>query len=267
MPSARVSALVVWMCAGATAYAAGARPVSAAALLKSARQMIVVTTTDWDAVSGTLQIFERGSDGAWNAAPWARTAPRGAATRGVSIVVGAKGTAWDPGVVPAIAGPIKAEGDGRSPAGVFALGSAFGFSRAADATWLHLPYVEVTATTECVDDPASATYNAIVDRATADVDWKSSEKMREISPDYHWGVVVEYNTRPIVPRRGSCIFLHVGGQGGRGTAGCTAMAEPTLKALMQWLDPARQPMLVHLPVHAYAALRTAWSLPPLPAAR
>ncbi len=125
----------------------------------------------------------------------------------------------------------------------------------------------MTPTLECVDDPASEFYNTLADRAAVEPDWKSSEKMREITPEYHWGVVVDYNTAPAVPRRGSCVFLHIGGDGGRGTAGCTAMGEPALKALMQWLDPKAAPVIVQLPVDAYAALRTAWSLPVLPAAR
>lgn len=267
MRSARLAALVACVVAGATASAVGARPVSTAALLKSARQMVVVTTADWDSVRGTLYAFERNAEGPWAPARWGAGAPRDAASRGVSIVVGTSGTAWDPGVVAPVKGPIKAEGDGRSPAGVFALGTAFGFARAAEAKWLTLPYVEITPTLECVDDSNSSRYNTLADRATDDVDWKSSEKMREIAPAYHWGVVVEYNTRPVVPRRGSCIFLHVGGDGGRGTAGCTAMAEPALKAMMQWLTPERAPVLVQLPLEAYGVLRTAWGLPALPAAR
>ena len=267
MQSARLAALVACLVAGAAASAVGARPVSTAALLTSARQMILVTTSDWHAVRGTLYAFERPVDGRWSEARWRAGDGAATAARIVPVVVGEHGTAWDPGVVAPVKGPIKVEGDGRSPAGVFALGSAFGFSRPAGATWLTLPYVEVTPTLECVDDAASGSYNALVDRATAEVDWKSSEKMREETPWYHWGVVVEYNTRPVVPRRGSCIFLHVGGDGAKGTAGCTAMAEPALKGLMQWLDPARAPVLVQLPVAAYGALRTAWGLPALPAVR
>lgn len=261
---ARLALLVACVAAGASASADGARPVSSAALLGAARQMVVVTTADWAAVGGSLYTFERGADGAWAAA----RAGTGAA-RPVTIVVGKSGTGWDPGLVPPVKGPVKAEGDGKSPAGVFALGTAFGFARAAEASWLKLPYTEVTPTLECVDDAASGAYNLLVDTATADrdVDWKSSEKMRQIAPAYHWGVVVEYNSTPVVPKRGSCVFLHIGGDGGRGTAGCTAMAEASLKAVMQWLDPAKAPVLVQLPLEAYAALRTAWNLPALPAAR
>lgn len=261
------AALVLWVLAGATAVSSGARPVSTAALLKQARQMIVVTTPGWNSVRGTLHTFERGRDGTWAVAAVLRADRRSAAGGPTSIVVGTNGTAWDPAIAAPVQGPIKAEGDGRSPAGVFALGTAFGFARPADTTWLKLPYAEVTPTLECVDDPASGYYNTLTDRGAVEPDWKSSERMREIAPAYHWGVVVEYNTRPVVPRRGSCIFLHIGGEGGRGTAGCTAMAEAALTAIMRWLDPTQAPVLVQLPDEAYGALRTAWGLPALPAAR
>lgn len=267
MRSARLAALVACVVAGATASAVGARPISTAVLLKTARQMILVTTPDWNAVGGTLYAFERGVDGGWAPARWRASGPRADAASGISIVVGTNGTAWDPGLATPVKGPVKTEGDGRSPAGVFALGTAFGFARPAETKWLTLPYAEVTPALECVDDPASRHYNTLVERPSVDVDWKSSEKMRDESPWYHWGVVVEFNTRPVVPRRGSCIFLHVGGDGGRGTAGCTAMAEPALKTLMAWLDPAQAPVLVQLPLDAYGALRTAWALPALPAGR
>ncbi|MGE0814159.1 MAG: L,D-transpeptidase [Vicinamibacterales bacterium] len=260
------AAAVACVVAGIAA-APSPRPASATALLAGARQLVLVTTAGWNDVAGTLYAFERDGTGDWVEARRRAGRTTAPVAAGVSIVVGRNGVAWDPGVVAPVAGPVKAEGDGRSPAGVFALGTAFGFAPAADASWLKLPYVEVTPGLECVDDTASARYNELVDRATSDDTWTSSEKMREISPAYHWGVVVEYNTRPVVPGRGSCIFLHIGGEDGRGTAGCTAMAEPALSGLMRWLDPARQPVLVQLPREALAALRTAWGLPGLPAAR
>lgn len=270
MRLARIVALVVLCGAGATASAVGARAVSGPAspgrprtpahLLASARQLVLVTTAGWNDVQGTLETFERPGAG-----PWQPVRVRTAGSRGaLSIVVGKSGSAWDPALAAPVPGPVKAEGDGRSPAGVFALGTAFGFASAAEARWLKLPYTEVTATLECVDDPASADYNRLVDRAAVVPDWSSSEKMREISPQYHWGVVVEYNTAPAIPKRGSCVFLHIGGDGGKGTAGCTAMAEPALKAVMQWLDPEKAPVLVQLPLAARAALTTAWGLPAAP---
>ena len=235
----------------------GARPASVPPQLVSAQRLVVVTTPDWDAVGGSLQAFDRGSSGTWQAA-----------RELVPIVVGEHGMAWDAGLeAPPAPGPRKTEGDGRSPAGVFALGTAFGYFPPSEARWLSLRYTEVTSSLECVDDPASQFYSQLVDRRVVTPDWSSSEKMREVGPQYHWGVIVEYNTRPVVPRRGSCIFLHVAGADGRGTAGCTAMAEPALKALMAWLDPAAKPVLVQLPRAVYDQVRDAWSLPQLRAAR
>ena len=219
------------------------------ALLTPARQLILVVTPDWNTVEGELRRFERGTPGA----PWHAVGVAG------SIVVGKNGTAWDPLAEPVVPGPTKREGDGRSPAGVFALGKAFGYAPANEARWLKLDYLPVVEGIECVDDPASSVYNQIVDRrAIRTPDWNSSEKMREVGEAYRWGVVVNYNT-PAVSKRGSCIFLHIGG--GQGTAGCTAMAPDVLRGVMAWIDPARQPALVQLPRAAYEALKGSWALP------
>lgn len=222
------------------------------AVVADARQLLVVTTAGWDDVQGQLRRYERATaDAAWR--------PVGAAA---TIVVGKNGTAWDPGLAQSIPGPVKREGDGRAPAGAFALGTAFGLAAPADAAWLKLPYVQEIATLECVDDSKSAHYNRLVDRATvATVDWKSSEKMAQVGEAYRWGVVVEYNTSPATPGHGSCIFLHVSPTPGNGTAGCTAMAAPALDEVMRWLDPALRPALVQMPAAALAALGGAWKLP------
>ena len=221
------------------------------ALVRDANQLLLVITPDWNTVQGELRRFERASLDE----PWHAVGAPGA------IVVGKNGTAWDPLAPQPVPGPVKAEGDGRSPAGAFPLGKAFGFAPAADAAWQKLPYLPVTEGIECVDDSASALYNQIVDRRTIKTpDWNSSEKMREVGEAYRWGVVVNYNT-PAVPKRGSCIFLHIGGEQGKGTAGCTAMAPDFLRQVMAWIDPGRKPVLVQLPRAAYDALKPAWSLP------
>lgn len=220
-------------------------------LLAGARQLVLVVTPGWNDVQGQLRRFERGAAGQ----PWRPVGQAG------TIVVGRNGTAWDPLATAVVQGPRKAEGDGRSPAGVFSLGRAFGFAPAAEAAWLKLPYMPVVEGVECVDDPSSTAYNQIVDRRRVpSPDWNSSEKMREIGEAYRWGVIVNYNT-PAVAGRGSCIFLHIGGEGGRGTAGCTAMPATDLRAVMEWLDPTAAPVLVQLPEDAYGKLKGEWSLP------
>ena len=214
--------------------------------------MIVVTTAGWNTVRGELLRYERASA----SAPWkAVGAP-------IAMVVGKNGLAWDPLGEQVINGPVKREGDGRAPAGVFSLGTAFGYAPASEAADLKLPYLHVTEGIECVDDAKSTRYNTIVSRRSiASPDWTSSEKMREVGEAYQWGVVVNYNTPP-VSGRGSCIFLHVGGGAdSTGTAGCTAMSQPELREMMRWLDPAKKPAMVQLPAAARDALKAGWALP------
>jgi zinc D-Ala-D-Ala dipeptidase len=245
--------LVFLLLVGVTADAqvpAGKTPVP----LRRARQLLVVTTRDWDAVGGVLRRFERkGTRGDW--------AQIGAE---VPIVVGRAGLAWGTGLVAAVgeAGPHKREGDGKAPAGVFRLGPAFGFKTREETSWLRVAYTPLGPTTECVDDTASRRYNLIVDRgAIKDVDWNSSERMREVE-GYRWGLVVAHNAAPPVAGLGSCIFLHVWAGPEKGTAGCTAMEQPNLETLLRWLDPAKGPLLVQLTEGEYARLRRSWSLPP-----
>jgi L,D-peptidoglycan transpeptidase YkuD (ErfK/YbiS/YcfS/YnhG family) len=213
--------------------------------------MVLVTTPGWNATSGTLRRFTRAADqGAWSAVGNA-----------VPIVVGRTGLAWDDSQRQPTAGePVKREGDGRSPAGAFALDTAFGFDIRQLVSWVRLPYIQLRQSTECVDDSRSAHYNTIVNRDSVPrVDWASSERMREIE-QYAFGVHVAYNAPPR-PSRGSCIFLHIWSGPGSVTAGCTAMAESNLRELMGWIDPRSRPMLVQLPADAHERLRGSWGLP------
>jgi len=147
------------------AQASGAKP------LGSSTQMVVVTTADWSTVKGRLQRFERAHLGD----PWK---PVGSP---IAIVVGKKGMGWGAGILstddPAarsLQDPVKKEGDGKSPAGIFTIGTAFGYAAQPPSNW-KMPYISLTASVECVDDSASRFYNRILDRATVSPDWRSSE--------------------------------------------------------------------------------------------
>jgi D-alanyl-D-alanine dipeptidase len=225
--------------------AAGAVPAVPAA----ARQLVLVVTPGWDTTSGTLRRYVR----AGARAPWRRVGAT------VPVVVGVSGLAWGADSLGAPDDPRKREGDGRSPAGVFPLDSAFGFAPAMSST--RMPYVPLLAGTECVDDTASVRYNTVVDRERVPrVDWKSAEHMRRID-QYQVGVMVGYNKRPVTTGRGSCIFLHIWNGPGSSTAGCTAFPRADVETLLAWLDPKRSPVLVQLPAAEYARLKKSWLLP------
>ena len=223
------------------------------AALVDARQLAIVVTPGWTAVTGTLRRFARSGPGsAWE--PAAASVP---------VVIGRTGLAWgDAALARGVADPIKHEGDGRSPAGAFPLDTAFGFAARSVMPWIRLPYAALQPGSDCVDDESSAYYNTVVDKATvARVDWTSAEHMRQIA-QYRLGVIVGYNAGRPTAGRGSCIFLHIWGGPASTTAGCTALEASALEALVRWLDGARRPALVQLPAAEYERLREAWGLPP-----
>jgi zinc D-Ala-D-Ala dipeptidase len=222
--------------------------------LDASEQIVVVVTPDWTSTTGTMQRFERATPAsAWRSLESA-----------IPVVVGRTGIAWGVGFDGVSnAGPHKHEGDGKAPAGVFPLDTAFGFAPRDSVPVVKLPYVQLLPTTDCVDDTASAHYNTVVDKASVPrADWNSAEHMREVA-QYKIGVIVGYNAATPVKGRGSCIFLHIWTGPDSHTAGCTAFDEAKLRDVIQWLDPGKQPLLVQLTANEYASLRVRWKLPSL----
>jgi L,D-peptidoglycan transpeptidase YkuD (ErfK/YbiS/YcfS/YnhG family) len=223
---------------------------------QASTQMVVVTTPDWNAVAGRLQRFERSQPGK----PWK---PAG---EPIAIVVGRNGTGWGAGVLPTDdfatrtpQDPVKKEGDGKSPAGIFRISAAFGYAAQPLPGW-KMPYTSLTPSVECVDDSTSHFYNRIVDRASVSPDWNSSEHMAQAGVAYRWGAVIDQNASAI-PKAGSCVFMHIWAGPTVGTSGCTAMPQDQLEPILAWLDPARNPLLVQLPQAQYKKLKKLWRLP------
>lgn len=225
------------------------------------RQLLLCLAADWSASAGRLRRYQRVAGGAdWQ--------PLG---DDLAVTLGRAGLAWGRGLHPAPAAGelLKCEGDGRAPAGVFALSALFGAPGAPSVlaqTAQQLPYLAATPDLKCIDDPCSAYYNRIVGQsAVARPDWASCEDMLRGDERYALGVVVAHNTAPVVAGAGSCIFLHVWAAPDAPTAGCTAMAPADLQALAGWLDATAAPLLVLLPQLAYERHRAAWGLPAWPA--
>ena len=216
-------------------------------------QAIVVTTKDWNTIQGKAQFFERkAAKSKWKAIG-----------ESFAVVVGANGMAWGAGLneLPSDTGRLllKTEGDGKSPAGIFALSSAFGSQEKAG--FIKFPYTKLEKYTECIDDVKSSHYNKIVDRMkVGSFDWESSEKMLEIGEQYDLGVFVAHN-----PERqkggGSCIFLHVWKNAESGTLGCTAMARENIETALKFFNPQKNPVLIQLPEDSYAQFQKKWKLP------
>ncbi len=216
-------------------------------------QAVVVTTTNWNATKGVAQLFARKS----TKAVWKKVGEN------FPVVVGKNGLAWGAGLneLPSDTGRLllKTEGDGKSPAGIFALTSAFGSSEKPN--FVKLPYTRLEEFTECVDDVKSSHYNTIVNRMkVGNFDWKSSEKMLEVGEQYDLGVFVGHNSERQAGG-GSCIFLHIWKDADSPTVGCTAMVRENIEKVLSFLDAKKNPVLIQLPEDSYTQFQIKWKLP------
>ena len=131
-----------------------------------------------------------------------------------------------------VAAADKREGDGKTPAGVYALGRAFGV---LDDPGSRMPYTKLRPGDCWVDDPQSRHYNTWVRADAPDKDWRSAENLVREKIAYAYALIIEYNSRPIVPGAGSAIFLHC--STGRATAGCVSVSERAMKKALAFAGP------------------------------
>jgi len=217
-------------------------------------QAVVVTTADWNAVQGKAKLFERKTE----------TSKWKAVGKEFPVVVGRNGLGLDSQMNWGLGGELpsvfKREGDGKAPSGLFPLTTSFGTTDVGSK----LPFTNLDAFTECVDDVNSRWYNKIVKRMHVGIfDWKSSEKMLAVGPQYELGVFVAYNSYPVVAGNGSCIVLHIWKDAETGTAGCTAMEREILERIVKWLDPAKNPYLIQMTEADYNNRVKSYRLPKL----
>lgn len=218
------------------------------------KQLVIVLTDSVKSAKGELIYFERQND----KSSWKKI------SNTVPIVLGRNGLGWGRGLnsIDSLKLPMKTEGDGRSPAGVFKLGAAFGYASSDEMKGLKISYIPITEMIECIDDVKSSYYNMIVTRDKIEkVDWQSSEKMFFAEIWYQQGIVVEQNTNPTVNGSGSCIFLHNWSQPNETTTGCTEMEPEKLKELIYWLDSSSNPVLVQLTKQLFTEYQQIWHLP------
>jgi L,D-peptidoglycan transpeptidase YkuD (ErfK/YbiS/YcfS/YnhG family) len=209
--SAKVSAKARASKAGAVTYCPR--------VIHRATRLIIVSVPTMDTTKATMRTFARRSP----AASWMpESTPEPA-------VVGASGIAWGhPFVSYAKRGEaIKHEGDKRTPAGLYRLGAPFGFAKSDRPGYLQL----VPGAHYCVHDMRSAHYGRIVTKAKAGE--KTGGEDMAAFPLYKRGIVIDYAPRAHA-KAGSCIFLHVWGGEGVGTAGCVALPEARVAQLQDW---------------------------------
>jgi len=131
----------------------------------------------------------------------------------------------------------KREGDMKTPTGLYRIGIAFGYG---DFCLTGLDYRKIEDNHYWNDEPEHENYNQWLDEKPE----CSAEKMLREDGLYRYGFVIEYNTNPVIPNRGSAIFAHVEKGAGISTHGCISIPEDHLLEILSWLDKKRNPHIL-----------------------
>ncbi len=184
--------------------------------LGSATQVITVAAPKSTSTTGSLIAWQKQADGTWTKAFGPVTAHLGRAGVGA-----------------------QSEGSTKTPQGTFTLTQAFGINSNPGTG---LPYLKVGNNDWWVSDTSAPTYNTHQVCAKASCPFKTSvsEHLAGVW-QYAYAVVMDVNTGPVVPGKGSAFFLHV--TDGGATAGCVAIDQSTLVAVMKWLQPGQHPRI------------------------
>jgi L,D-peptidoglycan transpeptidase YkuD (ErfK/YbiS/YcfS/YnhG family) len=136
----------------------------------------------------------------------------------------------------------RREGDGTTPTGTYAIGATM-YGTSANPG-VRFRYRRLVCGDWWDEDPSSPTYNSFqhVPCGRPTPFKGDSEGMWEQPRAYAHLAVIEFNTRPVVPGRGSGIFLHV--QTGGPTNGCVSLRRDDLVRVLRWLRPDARPQIV-----------------------
>ena len=122
----------------------------------------------------------------------------------------------------------KWEGDGATPTGRFPLRWVFYRPDREPCPATGLPSAALTPNMGWCDDPAHADYNRLVELPHP----ASCESLWRDDGIYDLLVVLGHNDQPVVPKRGSAIFLHLIRPDYQPTEGCVALSRTDLLALL-----------------------------------
>jgi len=127
----------------------------------------------------------------------------------------------------------KREGDGATPRGTFRPVRLWWRGERQPRPATALPARRIAKDDGWCEDPADRRYNRRVKLPPA----SGADRLARADGLYDLIVEIDHNARPRVAGRGSAVFIHVARPGLAPTAGCIALAAPTLRRLLARLGP------------------------------
>lgn len=127
----------------------------------------------------------------------------------------------------------KREGDHKTPMGTFALRECWYREDKVGAPQTGLPLNVIRESDGWCDDAKSPDYNKHIALPS---DY-SHEKLWRDDDLYDVVIPIGYNDGPIIPGKGSAVFIHVATPDWQPTEGCVALAKDDLLAILPVLTP------------------------------
>jgi L,D-peptidoglycan transpeptidase YkuD (ErfK/YbiS/YcfS/YnhG family) len=155
------------------------------------------------------------------------------AMRGDDAVLDWGGGARHAAIGPGGIGLKGGEGDGITPIGRWLVREIFYRADRVAKPDVHLPLRAIQPDDGWCDAPDDAHYNRLVTlpyRASAERMWRDDAL-------YDLVAVLGYNDDPVVPGKGSAIFLHIARPDYSATHGCVALAFADALAALEQLQP------------------------------
>ena len=126
----------------------------------------------------------------------------------------------------------KIEGDKCTPSGIYSIDKIYYREDRLSLPKLDFQTIPINKNFGWCDDIHSSYYNKFIKFPFS----HSAEILYREDNIYNIICIINYNTNPVIKKRGSAIFLHIANTDYSGTAGCLALKQDDLIELLQNMD-------------------------------
>ena len=126
----------------------------------------------------------------------------------------------------------KIEGDKCTPSGIYSIDKIYYREDRLSLPKLDFQTIPINKNFGWCDDIHSSYYNEFIKFPFS----HSAEILYREDNIYNIICIINYNTNPVIKKRGSAIFLHIANTDYSGTAGCLALKQDDLIELLQNMD-------------------------------
>ena len=126
----------------------------------------------------------------------------------------------------------KYEGDKKTPIGIFSLGNLYVRTDKIKNIKSKFNIISINTDMAWSDDPKSKNYNTLIKTSN-----EHNEKLYRNDNLYDIILVIKYNMSPVIPNKGSAIFIHNTSEKYQPTNGCIALKIEDLIEILLELKP------------------------------